>query len=104
MNVVNCQVCAAEGAETASDVLLKPLSDACGMPEGMTAWLCKQCLTRVVLSWYAEPEPGVLEQIEADEGKVTPAGRNGRGRKSVPTEDAGTVEGQAQAETADVNE
>lgn len=49
-----------------------------------------------------EPEgPGVLEQIEHDEGTVTPAG-NGRGRKSRPAaEPASEVE--AQAETADVD-
>jgi hypothetical protein len=80
-----CQICEAEQVETLSQFLLKPLDDSSGMPEGMTAWLCKGCLTRVVLSWYAEPEPagpGVLEQIEADEGDQEVAPANGRKPKS----------------------
>lgn len=84
-STVPCAVCETEQVHTLSEYLLKALTDQDDIPEGTTLWVCKGCLTRVVLSWYAEPEPegpGVLEQIEADEGEVRPASANGRGRKS----------------------
>jgi hypothetical protein len=98
-----CQICEAEQVETLSQFLLKPLDDSSGMPEGMTAWLCKGCLTRVVLSWYAEPEPVVMDPpADAPEGSGEPAraGANGRGSKRVRQEAPGAAAAEVPEETA----
>jgi len=106
---VPCQVCAVEQVDTLSEFLLKPLSDEHGMPEGMSAWLCKGCLTRVVLSWYAEPEPVVMDPpADAPEGSdhVEAAAGNGRGskRKAPVTEPVAVAEVPETTAAADVAE
>ena len=84
---------------------------------GNTFYVCMGCLASLGLAWLQGQEPaevgpvdpapdgpGVLEQMEADDGPPRPAGRGGRARKSGPPEpdpEAGeTVE---QASPADVH-
>ena len=51
-----------------------------------------------------EAGPGVLEQVEADEGRQQVNGRKAGGRKSTVEEQPEQVTGQQEAETADVHQ
>ena len=121
-----CKICESQGMHSLSDWLITAQSEGSGFEPGTTFWVCQPCLAGLMLAWVQEqqgeptftdpdapleeavPEgPGVLEQIEAEDGKVTPAGSNGRRRKSEPPQEGDgeqVVEGSGQTETADVHE
>lgn len=116
-----CKICESQGMNSLSDWLITAQSDGSGFTPGTTFYVCQPCLAGLMLAWVQEQQPdptftdpdaepggpGALEQVEADEGRVTPAApSNGRRRKSEPPEEGGgeVVEGSGQAETADVHE
>lgn len=120
-----CQMCEMQEIMSPSNALVTAQDEQLGqfMPQ-MAMWLCMPCLLGLTGAWYqtvqqdfddhaaanpTEPVtdtegPGVLEQIETDEGKTPPA-PNGRGRKSRTPPESGDAEtAGTQAATADVYE
>ena len=98
-NLQPCKICETEGIFTPADWLITAQSEVMGFEPGNTFWVCMGCLAGLGMAWaqsqQPEPEPvpepvpegpGVLEQLEQDEGKVAAAGRNGKARKSAGTQ------------------
>lgn len=124
-NPLPCKICETNNVLSLSDWLVTAQSENQGFPVGTTFYVCIPCLAGLMVGWLQEQEgeptfvdpaaplegegpadePGVLELIEGDEGKVTPQ-VNGRGRKSRGQGETGgeTVEAATEAETADVHE
>lgn len=114
-NPQGCKICESENVNSPADWLITAQSDAAGFEPGFTVWVCQPCLAGLMVAWlqqqepdpvYAEPVdgPGVLEQIEQDDGQVTPASSKSRRAKS----DTGEPEAVARSEeleasAADVN-
>lgn len=118
-----CKVCETEGVHSLSNWLITAQDPNPEFPPGTTFYVCQPCLAGLMIAWvqsqqaeptFVDPDappdetppegPGVLEQVEADEGKVTPA-PNGTGKKSKapPAGAPEVVEGSGQTATADVN-
>ena len=123
-----CKVCETEGVNSVSDWIVSAQTETTGFPPGTSFWVWQSCLAGLMVSWLtqqfteadqhaaehpAEPVeigprgeasgPGVLEQIERDEGEQPVNGTGSRSRKSKapPTEDGQVVEASQEAETAD---
>lgn len=113
-----CRICETEGAHTLADWLVTAQSDVMGFEPGNTFWVCMPCLAGLALAWLqaqqdpaateAEevPEgPGVLEQVEDEEGREKVTSRTGRAPKSSgQTQESGPVEDPQEAPTAHVNQ
>jgi hypothetical protein len=88
-----------------------------GFEPGNTFYVCMDCLAGLMFAYVQtqQPDPqeetlplpdgpGVLEQIEADEGAKAPAASNGRARKSTaPAAVAEVVADSEEAAPADVD-
>ena len=119
-----CKICETEGVHSLSDWLITAQSENQGFPPGTTFYVCIPCLAGLMVAWLQEqqnepsftspgseaggeslPEtPGVLEAVEADEGRVDPAPNGTGGTKSGPADTEPEAEvPEAETETADVN-
>lgn len=116
-NPMPCQMCTADGEHKMSDWLITCQQPVIGFEPGNTFYVCMDHLAVLAVSYLqsvadtselvevAELEgPGVLEQIEQEDGKVTPVGGNGGGRKRHPSaQKQDTDESQLEASSADVD-
>lgn len=111
---IPCAVC---GEQPDADWMVTARTEATGWEPGTTVGLCVNCWIGLAFAKAEEimgdqpagpetppEEPGVLEQVEADEGEQPVARRNGRARKSEPEpEPEPGPQPEAEPEAADVD-